>query len=969
MSLSDERTLSGDASIQDTVIDDIEVVDLNARYKIEGVLGQGGMGAVQLATDTRLDRKVAIKRILGEAARSKAAITRFVTEAKAIAALNHPNIVQIYDYGRAKDGPFLIMEYVDGGCLSDLCKSGDVPLEKAVDIICHVCDGLAVAHDLGIIHRDIKPANILLNRAGIPKLTDFGLAKAEAHDHGMTMTGAVMGTPDFMPPEQRRDAALVDHRSDLWSLAATVYQLVTGRSPKIIRFNDVPASLQEVLGKALEESKEDRYQSATDLRRALRAAVSASATRVAPQSDLAAGECPACHTPNDSQRKFCRECAASLRSPCLACESQIPVWDKVCPECGKKQPELLAAKLGDLGRQREAAEELRSKFAFDEALAVISGFTRLTDKRFEVFAKWGEAFCRDTAEEKAREWAARDSKLREAQTHRKAFDYAAAIHSIESIPTPLRTEDVSQTLASLKAEYDESVALLATLRSRIDHRELDDLIPLVNRAIVLRGDRKDLPQLLSQLTEREARIAEREGKQRAWVKDTFAKAMECFTQQGEAKMAIEAVAQVERLLTPEQRAQFEPVQAALAAEERLAKLLAEAKADRVIDSAEVVGLAVAVAECIKLVPKCQRIVSFRDQLVSRIAKSPADYADRVNDLRPLLITLNASGLQALPEVIRDPFLASRHLVTCPGCGVSLKPSRLQWHRNNKCPGRNDSVPQAKSSRDLPIVVRPKPKPNLHYPDPDGTITNSIGMKLVPIKPGEFLMGSDDSDPNRIPIEELQHRVRITRPYFIGMHAVTQAQFGEVMRSDPSLFKGLFRPVEHLSWADANEFCERLSDLANERAAGRTYRLPSEAEWEYACRAGTTTPFNTGVALYQHQACYALNNLPTPAQTVDVGTYPPNQWGLFEMHGNVWEWTNDWFDSEYYYGSSPLDNPRGPVRGTHHTLRGGSASTLVHECRSAMRGEAESDAPKTNPLNRFELYGDFGVRVVCNLPRK
>ncbi|MBM4058437.1 MAG: serine/threonine protein kinase, partial [Planctomycetes bacterium] len=231
-SLGDERTLGGgDAAGIDTVFDNIEVVDLAARYKTEGTLGRGGMGEVLLALDTRLDRKVAIKRILGEAARSKTAVSRFLTEAKAIAALNHPNVVQIYDYGRAADGPFLIMEYVDGSSLLDRCRDGALPLEQAVDLACQLCDGLAKAHDLGIVHRDIKPANVLLTKDGLPKLTDFGLAKAEATDHQMTMTGAVLGTPDFMPPEQRKDAALVDHRSDLWSLAASLYQMVTGRSP------------------------------------------------------------------------------------------------------------------------------------------------------------------------------------------------------------------------------------------------------------------------------------------------------------------------------------------------------------------------------------------------------------------------------------------------------------------------------------------------------------------------------------------------------------------------------------------------------------------------------------------------------------------------------------------------------------------------------------------------------------------
>jgi serine/threonine protein kinase len=159
-SLGDERTLGGgDVAGIDTVLDGIETIDM-ARFKTEGTLGRGGMGEVLLALDTRLNRKVAIKRILGEAARSKTAVSRFLTEAKAIAALNHPNVVQIYDYGRAADGPFLIMEYVDGSSLLDRCRDGALPLEQAVDLACQLCDGLAKAHDLGIVHRDIKPANV-----------------------------------------------------------------------------------------------------------------------------------------------------------------------------------------------------------------------------------------------------------------------------------------------------------------------------------------------------------------------------------------------------------------------------------------------------------------------------------------------------------------------------------------------------------------------------------------------------------------------------------------------------------------------------------------------------------------------------------------------------------------------------------------------------------------------------------------
>ena len=183
-----------------------------------------------------------------------------------MAELSHPNIVQIYDYGRSTDGPFLIMECVQGGSLLEKCKAGPIDLDEAVNIFGQLCDGLAKAHTANIIHRDIKPANVLMTEDGIPKLTDFGLAKDGTADTGMTMEGAVIGTLDFMPPEQRQAAELTDHRSDLWSLAATFYQMLTGKSPKVINIASLPPKLQSVVAKALEESKEDRFQSAMEMR-------------------------------------------------------------------------------------------------------------------------------------------------------------------------------------------------------------------------------------------------------------------------------------------------------------------------------------------------------------------------------------------------------------------------------------------------------------------------------------------------------------------------------------------------------------------------------------------------------------------------------------------------------------------------------------------------------------------------------
>lgn len=254
-------------------------------------------------------------------------------------------------------------------------------------------------------------------------------------------------------------------------------------------------------------------------------------------------------------------------------------------------------------------------------------------------------------------------------------------------------------------------------------------------------------------------------------------------------------------------------------------------------------------------------------------------------------------------------------------------------------------------------------------DPPGTVTNSIGMKLVPIPAGEFLMGSPGNDSPGDNNEEFQHRVHIATPFFMGMHEVSQKQYEDVTGENPSQFQGQDLPVEHLFWKQAAQFCNMLSELPAERQAGRRYRLPTEAEWEYACRAGTATTYNTGDEIHPSLARFSRTIRFVAKKPAPVGTYHPNAWGLFDMHGNVWEWTADWFSADYFR-SSRVDDPLGPSTGTHHTLRGGSASVTADDCRSAIRGEASIfDGPNSEGSvadARFSRYGDFGVRVVCVL---
>jgi formylglycine-generating enzyme required for sulfatase activity len=217
-------------------------------------------------------------------------------------------------------------------------------------------------------------------------------------------------------------------------------------------------------------------------------------------------------------------------------------------------------------------------------------------------------------------------------------------------------------------------------------------------------------------------------------------------------------------------------------------------------------------------------------------------------------------------------------------------------------------------------------------------TNSIGMKLISIPGGEFLMGSPETEKNRFDNEGPQHRVKITKAFYMGTTEVTQEQWKAVMGNNPSKFQGDNLPVENVSWNDCQEFLNKLS--AKDK---KTYRLPTEAEWEYACRAGTTTPFNTGETISTDQANYNGNFIygdgvkgEERQQTTPVGSFHPNTWGLYDMHGNVWEWCEDWYD-ENYYRSSPAADPDGPsAQGAPHVSRGGSWSNVPWICRSAFR---------------------------------
>ncbi len=216
-----------------------------------------------------------------------------------------------------------------------------------------------------------------------------------------------------------------------------------------------------------------------------------------------------------------------------------------------------------------------------------------------------------------------------------------------------------------------------------------------------------------------------------------------------------------------------------------------------------------------------------------------------------------------------------------------------------------------------------------------TYTNSIGMEFVKIKPGCFMMGRDANFEDGANDELPRHKVCITKTFYLGKTEVTQAQWVAVMGSNPSKFKGRNNPVEMVSWEDVQRFIR----LLNRKEGGNHYRLPTEAEWEYACRAGTTTAYFFGddAGMMPQYAWYWDNS---GERTHPVGLKRPNPWGLYDMHGNVWEWCRDWYDQNYY-SNSPSTDPTGPSTGRFRVARGGGWVSFAGYLRSAIR---YSDSP-------------------------
>jgi len=339
-----------------------------SHYQVLSMLGAGGMGEVYLAQDTRLGRKVALKLLPKKFTQDEVRVKRFDREARAVSALNHPNIITIHAIGWAEERHYIGNEYFEGETLRQRMASGQIELRAVLDIAIQVASALSAAHEVGIVHRDIKPENVMIRRDGLVKMLDFGLAKlieqqpsaspsGETGDESLetlsagAITGLIMGTPQYMSPEQIRGGK-VEASSDLFSLGIVLYELVAGARPftgktpgevmaailekeflpLVQRAPRIPAELGRIIAKALAKECEKRYQTASDLRIDLRNLHYNLETEPIHRYI----SCPQCAQDNPASHVYCSKCGASLRKVCSYCGQDVHEGLLFCGRCGHR---------------------------------------------------------------------------------------------------------------------------------------------------------------------------------------------------------------------------------------------------------------------------------------------------------------------------------------------------------------------------------------------------------------------------------------------------------------------------------------------------------------------------------------------------------------------------------------------------------------------------------------------------------
>jgi formylglycine-generating enzyme required for sulfatase activity/serine/threonine protein kinase len=876
-------------------------------YEVKRELGRGGMGVVYLAHNRMMGRDEVLK-VMGQHLMDyPGVLERFLREIRSVARLRHPNIVTAYHASRLGQSVVFAMEYVEGLDLSRLVEiKGPMPVAHACLFIRQAALGLQHAHEKGLVHRDIKPGNLILSREGTTatvKILDFGLAKAareEKVEDNLTSPGQALGTPTYIAPEQITDAQTADIRADIYSLGGTLYFLLTGRPPfqaktlyelyqaHISRLADplnqvrpdVPAELAAVVARMMAKDPAERFQTPGEVAQAL--------------------------------KPFCTKANAVLKAnvsaagPAKAGPSTVEA--AVAATQLETDADRQSVRPGNAAGSTVARSGWESMVDFQETERKTGAATEVAPRPWNpwvwssvavgvlilsVFAAWmGVVFKVKTSDGKGMivlENVPKDSEiLVDGDKITFAWPGVGKPLEIRAVPGQHKVEVKKDGFATfgevvtVKADDSEEI----TVRLETGGSGESGFVPLFNGKDltgwkthpsqpgnwylengVLVGSGSPLSHLY---TERDD-FSDFHLRVRARTND-HGNGGVCF------------------------RAQYE-------------------------DLSQNEGFPHGFGA---------QISAARLPFTGSLWVIPGGFFEGGVRESPV-----AAGQWFTLEIIAE---GDRIVVMIDGkITAKLDDGKSRFLRGHIALEQVNAEARVEFSSIEIRELNGTHGPTTPDPAAPKEISNTIGMKLVLIPAGEFLMGSPDSDEEAYSQEKPQHNVRITRPFYLGVHEVTQGQYRVITGEVPSGFEGPNDlPMVNVSWTDAISFCNKLSERegwkpfyqlgAEVKSGTEGYRLPTEAEWEYACRAGSTAKYSSGDDWDHGNAGRRIR---------PVGQTQPNAWGLYDMHGNVREWCWDWYDPRYY-AQSQAANPLGPPHASDRVNRGGSWDVHPRYCRSAYR---------------------------------
>lgn len=960
-------------------------MDRLGNYQLLRSLGQGAMGEVFLARHDYLDVLRAIKIPREELASSAGFERRFLEEGRLLNRLDHPNIVRVYDMGKDGNTLYLAMDFVspDGEQSHPLDRvleerGGALPWAEATRLVAQVCRAMAYAHGKGIIHRDLKPSNVLLDRHETAKVSDFGLATMAGSAYmlqsiarsfggsmgaegthiagvnkkgigggreqdslgvggtrpsgGSSRTDNLVGTFHFMPPEVQNGGEWTP-QGDIYSLGVLAYRLLVGKYP-VGRYklpadanSEIPILWDTIIERAMAETVSERFESMEELLEAL--------VVIAPE--------------------------LGMDRPV---SSTVKAGDGEMPETAVRMVRTYVNENSGVWKHNKGWMEFLISFYRT------AGHDPVTQEQLELLVKdecmrWKEQEAR-RLELEARQAEERRRKAEEAETRRRAAEEAR------------KKLEREQEEARKKAAREQKTAeLAASARKAAEEGHYGEENKLWTQVLELTPGDKNAQESLATATSNEAEVLGKNG-QEAYDEHDYAKAVQYWgevlnlapgnavliNKRDDAQKVLKKIdkciyeadwhlfqAKNTKVFSPVFLKEIRIVENNLAAvlemqHENQEALLIMGKLQQVKSKAKILFLSFIIVVGMLVVLTCMggwycHSNEFALPPSKDILTQESVYAERV-------------AVPPAATVMSAPQKEPPDNAEAVSMNVSVKPDKTGMDREQLPVSSMEKV--QKKAFAVPVGIEA------------GATRTFANMEFVWIPPGEFMMGGDQRPEDVVQLgggevamykcEHPQRRVTLSCGFWLGKYEVTQAQWEEVMGKNPSHFMGDGRlPVEQVSWYD----CQKFIAILNSMVMGGGFRLPTEAEWEYACRAGTTTPFYFGEILSTDHANYDCNssygNGPKGVyrkKTMSVGSFPANAWGLHDMHGNVWEWCEDYW--HYCYADAPVsssawDSPQGFYR----VIRGGSWLSHPRFCRSAYRC-------RFTP--RF-LYYDLGLRLALS----